>query len=153
MCEYCPWLIYICMYIEVSYKSLLLHWNWPKMLFGYFYIIIMPWGLNIQGWLGSWADWDLGLTGILGWQGSWAGKDLWLLWKFWEFYDRILYLVRNTLLIQSQVLLIMKGNSNQDLPLAFTIILSALSLISSLWSVSKSFKRLKHTYYVKFYQF
>ena len=27
-----------------------------EMLFGYFYIIIMPWGLNIQDWLGSWAD-------------------------------------------------------------------------------------------------
>jgi hypothetical protein len=31
---------------------------------------------GIQGWLGSWGDWDLGLTGILGWLGSWADWDL-----------------------------------------------------------------------------
>ena len=28
------------------------------------------------GWLGSWADWDLGLTGILDWLGSMDDRDL-----------------------------------------------------------------------------
>ena len=64
----------ICSLICVLSKS--------EMMFGYFYIIIMPWGLNIQGWQGSLDDLELGLTGILGvtgilgWLESWVDWDL-----------------------------------------------------------------------------